>query len=80
MSGWHLHTSFHHVKIQIQIKNSFVNLKSNSALLCNKGHNLLTSTFPPNFFYFLTALYFALLDLLPLLQSLVPRSKSSRAK
>ena len=24
----------------------FVNLKSNSALLCNKGHNLLTSVFP----------------------------------
>ena len=25
----------------------FVNLKSISALLYNKGHNLLTSTFPP---------------------------------
>ena len=26
----------------------FVNLKSNLALLYNKGHNLLTSAFPPN--------------------------------
>ena len=26
----------------------FVNLKSNSTLLYNKGHNLLTSAFPPN--------------------------------
>ena len=28
-------------------RKSFVNLKSNSALLYNKGHNLLTSAFPP---------------------------------
>ena len=28
-------------------KNVFVNLKSNLALLYNKGHNLLTSAFPP---------------------------------
>ena len=27
--------------------NNFVNLKSNSALLYNKGHNLLPSAFPP---------------------------------
>ena len=28
-------------------KNLFVDLKSNSALLYNKGHNLLASAFPP---------------------------------
>ena len=27
---------------------NFVNLKSNSALLYNEGHNLLTSAFPQN--------------------------------
>ena len=28
-------------------ENVFVNLKSNSSFLFNKGHNLLTSAFPP---------------------------------
>ena len=33
-------------------KNYFVNLKSNLALLFNKGHNLLTIAFPQKFFKF----------------------------
>ena len=31
----------------IQITNNFVILKSNSALLYNRSHNLLASAFPP---------------------------------
>ena len=38
-----------HFKFAFNAKRTnFVNLKSNSALLYNKGHNLLTSAFPPN--------------------------------
>ena len=39
-----------HIELVIKIPTMiipFVNLKSNSALLYNKGHNLLTSAFPP---------------------------------
>ena len=36
------------VKLSICCNKHFVNLKSNSALLYNKGHNLLTSAFPKN--------------------------------
>ena len=34
-------------ELTLKQENIFVNLKSNSALLYNKGHNLLTSAFPP---------------------------------
>ena len=33
-------------KITIDISITFINLKSNSALISNKGHNLLNSVFP----------------------------------
>ena len=41
------HSSLGQGHPNLRIVTNFVNLKSNSALLYKKGHNLLTSAFPP---------------------------------
>ena len=55
----------------LKVVNQFVNLRSNSALLYNKGH-IFEKVFRPE--KFPKTDYFALIDLLPLLQSFVPQA------